>query len=106
VLRVSVYAVRDWILTGDIHVAYLHDHHVRKIGAILLINLRRWKGKRLPALDIVDPDNSIIYTAVLHSHRIDFASFPADVDILCDLNPLGGRRRSLPLNPALNHASG
>jgi hypothetical protein len=68
--------------------------------------MSRGKGKRFPALDIVDPDNRIIYTAVLHSHRIDFAGFPADVDILGDLNPLGWRRRSLPLNSALHHASG
>jgi hypothetical protein len=95
----------DWIPTGDIHVAYLHDQHVRKIGAVLLVNLGRWKGKRLSALDIIDPDNSIIYTAVLHSHQIDLASFPADIDILCDLNPLGWRRHSLELNSALNYAS-
>jgi hypothetical protein len=79
---------------------------VRKIGAILLVNLSRWKRKRFPALDIVDPDNSIIYTAVFHSHRIDFPSFPAEVDILRDLNPFGWRRRSLELNCALNHGSG
>ncbi|MGA3292941.1 MAG: hypothetical protein ABSE45_03040 [Candidatus Acidiferrales bacterium] len=79
---------------------------MRKKGAILLVNLSRWEGKRFPVLDIVDPDNSIIYTVVLHSHRIDFASFPADVDILRDLNPPAWRRRSLQLNSALNHASG
>jgi len=105
VLRVSVYAVGDWILTGDTQVACLHDHYARKKSTILLLNVSRRKGKGFPALDIVDPDDSIIYTAVLHSHRIDFADFPADVGILCDLDPLGLRWRTLQLNSALDDTS-
>src|SRR5215470_18034302 len=91
VLRISVNAVRDWIVASDIYVRSLHHEYVGSVGAIALVELGWRKRKCLPALNIVDPNHGIIYATVLHVQWGHFARFATNIGILCNLD-FSGRR--------------